>query len=738
MRTHSSAFDEDLAEGFQLEISLTDLDNDFDTTEGDSECESDGASLDAELEEQDEEGSPYASIANPIRQYLSQIYRFPILTRAQERKAAKEIERTRDEYRHSGFANDYILDGALELSERVSLKNGNPKKLSSHLVHEHGTKQKDKKKEIERISNCHRKTLKNLLDRNRTDYVIAISRKNNDRIKDEAWKRIDIRRDKAFHLMQELNIRDTALENLFDEFRFIADRMEELRKELDKPASAKRNSRPVEDIQYELNNLMNATLETPQTANRRLESTVDRKEKYEKAMKALWQSNLRWSYTIAKKFRKRGLSLQDLIQEGNSGLRRAAEKFDFRRGYKFSTYSTHWIKQAIRHAIGEIGLAIRLPQHVRDTNLHSTEGQLMVEHGRNVTIEEVAKAAGVDLATAQGINAAHASAKLSLNRTIGGDSTSEFESLHEDEIHQDPGALLMERERNIPIQRAGEKAFRTLNSRTREVLRLRMGFVDGREWSKTEVGERFKFTGERVRQIEMKGIKMLQRPDIAELILLEKRGANTEGLWEKYWLVEANGVTVLTKPHILEEYEIGRGPHLHKLVENVKHQMGYESSDSTAVVECFDAIDVARYCAKNGISRRVDAEPEQKKPILQVGDKALKEEAEDSSPRISLTELLNIEGVSKALIKKWHKHGLRVTGGKNAEYAAKDVIALLIQLLVKSETSISGTTLSNDETDDEKSTETVLPCVLAMLDYKGDRQPVRDSRIIAEVSVAQD
>ncbi|MBQ1864434.1 MAG: sigma-70 family RNA polymerase sigma factor [Thermoguttaceae bacterium] len=240
-----------------------------------------------------------------------------------------------------------------------------------------------------------------------------------------------------------------------------------------------------------------------------LERVSARRREFESAKRAFSAGNLRLVVSIAKRYRNRGLSFLDLIQEGNTGLMRAVDKFEYKRGFKFSTYATWWIRQAISKALAEQCRAIRIPNHLLETikTVRKTTRELSRRPQGAPTPQEIAKSSGLSLSE---IRAAIQVSRppLSLDRPVEGCEESFFGDFLEDPHKNDP---LVEINRSALRERLDE-ALSALSFREREILRLRFGLADGYAYTLEEVGQIFKVTRERVRQIEAKAVRKLQHP----------------------------------------------------------------------------------------------------------------------------------------------------------------------------------------------------------------------------------
>ena len=463
-------------------------------------------------------------VDDPIRMYLAQMGSIPLLNRDEEVRLAKKIETCRMIFRRRCLENDYVVQQAVELLRSVSkgeVPFDRTMRISTADAHA-------KEKLLKRIP-VNLPTIERLLELNRADWVsLRQARKEKNVETYRAIKlRMAARRARMARLVEECSLRTGRLIPLFRKLRAICKKMIELDHDLklaktpeDKveKLSAKLRHRKqkkqfepedIEVMKDELDGLRSLVLEEPGELQRRIRELATVFWEYEQAKRDLSGGNLRLVVSIAKKYRNRGLGFLDVIQEGNTGLMRAVDKYEYKRGFKFSTYATWWIRQAITRAIADHARTIRIPVHMIETmgKIRNIQKLMQQETGVEPTVEEIAERATLTPAEVRRVMKISRH-PVSLDKPVGESEDSYFGDFLEDDSAGAPGDLAAQE----MLKHRIEGVLKTLTYREREIIKLRYGIGDGYTYTLEEVGRIFKVTRERVRQVEAKASRKLQHP----------------------------------------------------------------------------------------------------------------------------------------------------------------------------------------------------------------------------------
>jgi RNA polymerase primary sigma factor len=445
---------------------------------------------------------------DPVRMYLTQMGEIPLLTRAQEIYLARQIETTRAQFRAKLLECEYVCLNAYKVLSRVH----RGELPFDRTVQVSVTDRLEKEQILGRLPH-NLQTLEVLIGQNKADYRIALSKRSRTTERRKAWGRLGRRRKRCVRLIEELGLRTQRIETMIPTLNGFIRRLRELKIKIDAHKRTKQPASNRQNLVDEYRAILKACQETPRSLKRRMKEINEIFARYQRAKRGLSEGNLRLVVSIAKKYRNRGLSFLDLIQEGNAGLMRAVDKFEYRRGFKFCTYATWWIRQAITRAVADQSRTIRIPVHMVETmsRVRNVARQLLQEYGREPTIEEIAARAGTPVDETRRVTAM-SRYPISLDRPVGNSEDSHFGDLLPDTGAENPAVGAAQE----MLRNRISKVLKSLSYREREIIKLRYGLGDGYSYTLEEVGHIFKVTRERIRQIEAKAVRKLQAPARSE------------------------------------------------------------------------------------------------------------------------------------------------------------------------------------------------------------------------------
>ncbi|MDR1744753.1 MAG: RNA polymerase sigma factor RpoD [Planctomycetota bacterium] len=455
--------------------------------------------------------SDVGDVHDPVRMYLSEMGSIPLLTREEEVILAKKIELSSSRFRSRTLESPVAMAYVFELYEKVKQNRESLDKIMRNS-HPSGAEKSDVFTRLPGHMESLRKLYDILVDlwRRTEDGNLSSSKRA------AHFAEMRSRQRRVARLLEELGLRTSKMLIIRDRIIKLASDAEKLLKEEAGLKARSDRMAPQEKRRLEIarDKLLRIRMEAKEPLSRllvRARHVEKRFTEYQTVKQKLSSGNLRLVVSIAKKYRHRGLSFIDLIQEGNTGLMKAVEKYEYRRGYKFSTYATWWIRQAITRAIADQARTIRIPVHMIETmsKLRRITKQLVQEIGREPTVEEIAIEADIPVAEARRVLRI-SKHPISLDRPIGaGDSDdSHFGDFIEDKSAESPVnmasyEMLKDKIGNV---------LQSLTYREREIIKLRYGIGDDYTYTLEEVGRKFNVTRERVRQIEAKALRKLQHP----------------------------------------------------------------------------------------------------------------------------------------------------------------------------------------------------------------------------------
>ncbi len=443
--------------------------------------------------------------SDPLRLYMNQLADIPLLSKEDETFLSRKIEKMRRLYRRIVIEAPYSLFSCYQALNRVYHQEAAFDRTIKKSLSDHCSKEQVLLRMPVNLA-----TLEKLLDKVRSDTEVRIHRSYNSFEKNKIKRDDFIRRRKCGILIEEMSLRTRRIQTLMDQMVHLSCRIDEIVETLRRGRllgnlhKARRHS-----LKQELHNLIALVQESPARLRKRVQLMQKYRREYEDAKSELSRRNLRLVISIAKKFRNRGLNFLDLIQEGNTGLMRATDKFEYRRGFKFSTYATCWIRQAITRSITEQGRTIRIPVHMMNqlTKLRHCQKTLYQKYGCNPSHQQIAEAMQMDINEVRQIFLMGAT-PTSLEQPIG-----ELEGATIGDFLADTNICRPERAAtNSLLRNELEKALTTLTPRERDIIKMRFGLDNGYMYTLEEVGRIFDVTRERVRQIEAKAVQKLRMP----------------------------------------------------------------------------------------------------------------------------------------------------------------------------------------------------------------------------------
>jgi RNA polymerase primary sigma factor len=445
-----------------------------------------------------------AKIDDPVRLYLTQMGGIPLLSREDELRLASRIEITRKRFRTKVLESPVAVIEAIQILEEV--KNGDL--AFARTLKAHDAIDVTRFEVLDRLPQVIDQLRQTVFDSHE-----CFDKLNSHHLSGKQRQRVRLRlRDnqrRSVVLLEKMNIQTKKIKPMMEKLESLSRKLDEVTTGIEDIKAGRGHKIRLATLKKELDQIQHQTLEGADELRARVRDIRERFEDYETTMRKLSSGNLRLVVSIGKRYRNRGLAFLDLIQEGNTGLMRAVEKYEYRRGYKFSTYATWWVRQAITRAVADQARTIRVPVHMIEamTKIRQVARKLTQQNGREPSLEEIANESKISLEETQRVLKI-SKYPISLDRPIGEGDDSFFGNLLEDESAESPVLAAT----HGMLKDKLEKTLQTLSFREREIIKLRYGLGFGYTYTLEEVGKIFKVTRERVRQIEAKALRKLQHP----------------------------------------------------------------------------------------------------------------------------------------------------------------------------------------------------------------------------------